>query len=91
MHSSTSSENDTLQAAQEDSKEEDAINDDELQEENENKTFRISCEELFQLYNGWEGCSGSFCHGNWMQYKKPSQQQRSSLFQVQSLSHRDKT
>ena len=32
MHSSTFSENDTLQAAQEDSKEEDVINDDELHE-----------------------------------------------------------
>ena len=36
-NSSTSSENDTLQAAQEDSKEGDAINNDELLEENETK------------------------------------------------------
>ena len=37
VNSSTSSENDTLQAAQEDSKEGDAINNDELPEENETK------------------------------------------------------
>ena len=47
MHSSTSSENDTLQAAQEDSKEEDAINDDELQEENERKLSEYHAKNYF--------------------------------------------
>ena len=51
-HSSTSSENDTLQAAQEDSKEEDAINDDELQEENETKLSEYHVKNYFNSTMG---------------------------------------
>ena len=54
MHSSTSSENDTLQAVQEDSKEEDAINDDELQEENETKLSEYHAKNYFNsTMGGW--------------------------------------
>ena len=51
-HSSTSSENDTLRAAQEDSKEEDAINDDELQEENETKLLEYHVKNYFNSMMG---------------------------------------
>ena len=51
-HSSTSSENDTLQAAQEDSKEEDTINDDELQEENETKLSEYHVKNYFNSTMG---------------------------------------
>ena len=51
-HSSTSSENDTLQAAQEDSKEEDTINDDELQEENETKFLEYHMKNYFNSTMG---------------------------------------
>ena len=71
--SSTSSENDTLQAAQDDSKVEDAINDDDLQDENVTKLSEYHAKNYFNSTMGGEGCSGSFRHGNWMQYKKPSQ------------------
>ena len=52
MHSSTSSENETLQAAQEDSKEEDAINDDEVQEENETKLSEYHAKNYFNSTMG---------------------------------------
>ena len=52
MNSSTSSENDTLQATQEDSKEEDAINNDELLEENETKLWEYNAKNYFNSTMG---------------------------------------
>ena len=51
-NSSTSSENDTLQAAQEDSKEEDIINNDELPEENETKLSEYNAKNYFDSTMG---------------------------------------
>ena len=52
VNSSTSSENDTLQATQEDSKEEDAINNDELPEENETKLSEYNAKNYFNSMMG---------------------------------------
>ena len=52
VNSSTSSENDTLQATQEDSKEGDAINNDELPEENETKLSEYSAKNYFNSTMG---------------------------------------
>ena len=51
-NSSTSSENDTLQATQEDSKEEDVINDDELPEENKTKLSEYNAKNYFNCTMG---------------------------------------
>ena len=51
-NSSTSSENDTLQAAQEHSKEEDVINNDELPEENKTKLSEYNVKNYFNSTMG---------------------------------------
>ena len=52
--SSTSSENVTLQAAQDDSKEEDAINDDDLQDENMTKLSEYHVKNYFNSMMDWK-------------------------------------
>ena len=72
-NSSTSSGNDTLQAAQEDSKEEDVINNDELPEENETKLSEYNAKNYFNSTMGGKDVQVLFAMAIGCNTIKPSQ------------------